>query len=47
MTTIVFSYPLFSLILTWLFLKGEEKITRRIAAGCIVIVAGVVIVSVF
>lgn len=46
-TTIVFSYPLFSLVLSWLFLKGEEKITRRIAAGIVVIVAGVVIVSVF
>ena len=46
-TTIVFSYPLFSLVLSWLFLKGEEKITRRIVAGCVVIVAGVVIVSVF
>ena len=45
-TTIVFSYPLFSLILSWLFLK-EEKITRRIAAGCVVIVAGVVTVSFF
>jgi uncharacterized membrane protein len=46
-TTIVFSYPLFSLVLSWLFLKGEEKINRRIAAGIVVIVAGVVIVSVF
>ena len=46
-TTIVFSYPLFSLVLSWLFLKGEEKITRRIAAGCVVIVLGVVVVSVF
>ena len=46
-TTIVFSYPLFSLVLSWLFLKGEEKITRRIVAGCVVIVVGVVIVSVF
>ena len=46
-TTIVFSYPLFSLVLSWLFLKEEEKITRRIAAGCVVIVAGVLTVSFF
>jgi uncharacterized membrane protein len=46
-TTIVFSYPLFSLLLSWVFLRKEERLTLRLAAGCLVIVVGVVLVSVF
>jgi DME family drug/metabolite transporter len=46
-TTIVFSYPLFSLLLSWIFLRKEERLTLRLAAGCLVIVAGVVLVSAF
>ena len=46
-TTIVFSYPLFSLLLSWVFLRKEERLTLRLAAGCLVIVIGVVLVSVF
>jgi DME family drug/metabolite transporter len=46
-TTIVFSYPLFSLLLSWIFLRKEERLTLRLAVGCLVIVVGVVLVSVF
>lgn len=46
-TTIVFSYPLFSLFLSWLFLRGQEKISWKTVAGCIVIVVGVILISVF
>jgi drug/metabolite transporter (DMT)-like permease len=46
-TTIVFSYPLFSLLLSWVFLRKEERLTLRLVAGCLVIVIGVVLVSVF
>jgi uncharacterized membrane protein len=46
-TTIVFSYPLFSLLLSWIFLRKQENLTLRIALGCLVVVAGVVLVSIF
>ncbi|MFP3951272.1 MAG: DMT family transporter [Candidatus Bathyarchaeia archaeon] len=42
-TTIVFSYPLFSILLTWLFLR--EEITTRLIVGCLTIVLGVIVVS--
>jgi len=45
-TTIVFSYPLFSILLTWLFLR-EEEITPRLVVGCLGIVLGVIIVSMY
>jgi uncharacterized membrane protein len=44
-TTIVFSYPLFSLILSWFFLKGQEDLSLRVVTGCIVIVIGVILVT--
>ena len=43
--TIVFSYPLISLVLTWLLLRGQEKITMRTVLGCVTVVAGVVLVT--
>ena len=43
--TIVFSYPLISLVLTWLLLRGQEKITTRTVLGCVTVVAGVVLVT--
>ena len=46
-TTIVFSYPLFSLLLSWVFLRGEEEVNLRVIAGCVLIVAGVVSVTLF
>lgn len=46
-TTIVFSYPLFSLLLSWMFLRGQEDVTLRVIAGCVLIVAGVVAVTLF
>ena len=46
-TTIVFSYPLFSLLLSWMFLRGQEEINLRVIAGCVLIVAGVVAVTLF
>ena len=46
-TTIVFSYPLFSLLLSWLFLKGQEDLSRNVVLGCVVIVVGVILVSIF
>ena len=46
-TTIVFSYPLFSLLLSWLFLKGQEELSRNVVLGCVIIVVGVILVSIF
>ncbi len=46
-TTIVFSYPLFSLLLSWVFLRGQEDLSLRVIAGCVLIVAGVVSVTLF
>jgi uncharacterized membrane protein len=43
--TIVFSYPLISLALTWLLLRGQEKITTRTVLGCVTVVAGVILVT--
>jgi len=45
MTAIVYSYPLFSVILARLFLKESEGLTKYTVAGCVLIVLGVVIVS--
>lgn len=43
--TIVFSYPLLSLLLSWMFLKEEETITPRIILGCVTIVLGIILVT--
>jgi len=44
-STIVGINPLFSLLLTILLLRSSEKISRRAIAGCLVIVAGVTVVT--
>lgn len=46
-TTIVFSYPLFSLLLSWLFLRGQEDLGWRVIAGCLIIVMGISLVTLF
>jgi len=45
MTAIVYSYPLFSVILARLFLRDTENLTRYTVAGSLLIVLGVVLVS--
>jgi len=45
MTSIVYSYPLFSVLLARLMLRDTETLTRRVVAGCVLIVLGVVLVS--
>ena len=37
------SAPLFTLLFTWMFLKGTERLTWRIILGAVFIVAGVVV----
>lgn len=39
--------PLFSLLLSWLTLRGSDGLDWRVTAGCIVIVAGAAIVALF
>ncbi len=45
MTAIVYRYPLFSVILSRLFLKDTEDLTKYTVAGCVLIVLGVFLVS--
>jgi drug/metabolite transporter (DMT)-like permease len=45
MTSIVYSYPLFSVLLARLMLRDTETLTRHVVAGCVLIVLGVVLVS--
>lgn len=44
-SAIIGANPLFGLILSALFLRGVERITPRIIAGCLVIVAGVMVIT--
>jgi uncharacterized membrane protein len=44
-STIVGINPLFSLLLTLMLLRSSEKISRTVVAGCLVIVAGVTVVT--
>ena len=46
MTAIVYSYPLFSVLLARLLLRDSESLTRFTVAGCVLIVFGVVLVSI-
>ena len=39
--------PLFSLLLSWLMLRGSERLGWRVTVGCLVIVAGAAIVTLF
>jgi len=43
--TIAFSYPLISLVLTWLLLRDQERITAKTVLGCATVVAGVILVT--
>ena len=45
MTAIVYSYPLFSVILAKMFLSDSEELTKYTVAGAVLIVLGVVLVS--
>lgn len=45
MSAIIYSYPLFSVILARFMLKDTEPLTRNTVIGCILIVLGVVLVS--
>jgi len=40
-TTIVYSYPLFTLVISRLIMKGDEKITSGMVAGSVLVVAGI------
>ena len=44
-SAIIGANPLFGLILSALFLRSVERITPRIIAGCLVIVAGVMVIT--
>lgn len=39
--------PLFSLLISWIMLRDSERLSWRVTAGCLVIVAGAVIVTLF
>ena len=45
MSAIIYSYPLFSVILARFLLKDTEVLSKYTVAGCVLIVLGVVIVS--
>ncbi len=47
MSAIIYSYPLFSVILSRFMLKDTENLTRNMVLGCILIVIGVILVSLF
>lgn len=46
-TKIVFSYPIFSILLSWLFLRGQEDLSPPVVIGCILIVVEAILVSLF
>ena len=39
--------PLFSLLISWIMLRDSEKLSWRVTAGCLVIVAGAAVVTLF
>jgi drug/metabolite transporter (DMT)-like permease len=45
MTSIAYSYPLFSVLLAHLMLRDTENLMWSVVAGCVLIVLGVVLVS--
>ncbi len=45
-TGLIGAAPLFGLILSAVFLRDVEKITKRVVAGCLLIVVGVVLITV-
>ncbi len=46
-SAIIGSNPLFGLVLSALFLRDVERITFRTVAGCLVIVAGITVITMF
>lgn len=47
MSAIIYSYPLFSVVLSRFMLKDTENLTRNTVAGCVLIVLGIIVVSLF
>ena len=47
MSAIIYSYPLFSVVLSRFMLKDTENLTRNTVLGCVLIVIGVILVSLF
>ncbi|MFP3951479.1 MAG: DMT family transporter [Candidatus Bathyarchaeia archaeon] len=45
--TLIGAYPLFSLLLSYFMLRGEEDISTRVILGSIMVVMGVVLVTLF
>jgi drug/metabolite transporter (DMT)-like permease len=45
MSAIIYSFPLFSVVLARFMLKDSESLTRNVVLGCVLIVIGVVLVS--
>lgn len=45
--TLIGTYPLFSVMLSWLMLRSSDKLGWRVLAGCSVIVSGATIVTLF
>ena len=45
--TLIGTNPFFSLLLSWLMLRGSERLSWRAIVGCLVIVAGAAIVTLF
>ncbi len=45
--TLIGTNPLYSLLLSWILLRDSEKFSWRVTVGCLVIVAGAVIVTLF
>lgn len=46
-TGLIGAAPLFGLIMSAIFLRDVEKITKRVVAGCLLIVVGVVLITMF
>jgi len=46
-STLIGTNPLYSLLLSWILLRDSEKFSWRVTAGCLVIVAGAAIVTLF
>ena len=46
-STLIGTNPLFSVVFSLLFLRGSERLDQRIVAGCVAVVAGASIISIF
>lgn len=45
--TLIGTYPLSSMVLSWLMLRGSDRLGWRVIAGCLVIVSGAALVTLF